>query len=192
MSRQWPILGLVISAGLAPTTAGTVEPIPLPGCPSFKTLGVTLDQRIAGLKPGLTLQEFTKTFASQALNFEHPQSREGALFFIGVSDGNASVTDEVQCRFDRAGRLISCHRECCRSETRSVTLEQYNSLAVGQSRSDIEARLCSPSHAERASRIKLRTSYHIALPVGHHDEGQGVLLIFENDRLTFKGMSPYY
>ena len=165
---------------------------PLSGCPSFKALGLRLDQRIAGLKPGTSLKEFTSSFASQALNFEHPLSRGGALFFVGISEGTASVTDELQCRFDPTGRLVSCRRECCRSESRSVTLEQYNSLAVGQSRSEIEARLCSPSYVERESRTKVKTYYDIPLPVGHHDEGQGVLLMFENDRLAFKGMSPYY
>jgi hypothetical protein len=161
-------------------------------CPSFSTLRVELDRRVAALKPGLKLQEFTREFASQALNFEHPQSREGAGFIVGVSEGNATVTDNLHCRFDSQGLLVRCRRECCRYTGRRVTLEQYDAIAVGQTRSEIEARLCSPSFVERDTPSKVKTYYHIALPVAHHDEGQGVLLVFENDRLTFKGMSPYY
>jgi hypothetical protein len=165
---------------------------PTATCPSFKDLGKRLDERIAGIKPGTSLQEFTEGFASRALNFDDPKSREGALFFVGVTEGNATVVDELQCRFDSHARLISCRRECCRSESRSITLAQYDSLAVGQLRQDVEARLCSPSDVERKGLGKIQTYYHIPLPVGHHWEGQTVLLEFENDRLTFKDMSPYY
>lgn len=34
--------------------------------------------------------------------------------------------------------------------------------------------------------------YHIDLPVGHHDEGQTVMLVFEDGKLASKDMSPYY
>jgi hypothetical protein len=39
---------------------------------------------------------------------------------------------------------------------------------------------------------RVSISYHIDLPIGHHDEGQTVLLVFEGGKLTSKGMSPYY
>jgi hypothetical protein len=177
---------------LAGAQATVTTPATAVGCPSFSALGVELDRRISALKPGLTLHEFTSGFASQALNFEHPQSREGAGFIVGVSEGNATVTDNLHCRFDARGLLVRCRRECCRYTGRRVTLEQYDAIATGQTRSEVEARLCSPSFVEREGRSKVKTYYHIPLPVAHHDEGQGVLLVFENDRLTFKGMSPYY
>jgi hypothetical protein len=184
------LLGFATSVALAQTAAQSVEPSS--ACPSFKDLGLKLDRRIASLKPGTTLQEFTRDFASRALEGERPQSPKGALFFVGIAEGNASLSDELQCRFDAGNRLVSCHRECCRSESREVTLEQYNALAVGESRSDVERRLCSPSLVERKSPTSVTTYYHIALPVGEHDEGQGVLLVFDQDRLSWKGMSPYY
>src|SRR5262245_40998020 len=71
-------------------------------CPSFDVLRVKLNRQIAALRPGMPLQEFTQGSASQALNFETPTSDEGALFIVGTSEGNAAVTDELQCRFDSA------------------------------------------------------------------------------------------
>jgi hypothetical protein len=76
--------------------------------------------------------------------------------------------------------------------SRSVTLEQYESLQLGESRAAVESRLCSPSWEEAESAGRSKTYYHIPLPVGHHDEGQTVMLAFDNDLLSFKGMSPYY
>jgi hypothetical protein len=184
------LIGLATSVALAQTAAQPVGPSP--ACPSFKDLGLKLDRRIASLKPGTTFEEFTRDFASRALEWERPQSPTGALFFAGISEGNASISDELQCRFDAGNRLVSCHRECCRSESREVTLDQYNSLTVGESRSDVEWRLCSPSLVERKSPASVTTYYHIPLPVGEHYEGQGVLLVFDQDRLSSKGMSPYY
>ena len=40
--------------------------------------------------------------------------------------------------------------------------------------------------------MEVRTYYHIPLPVGHHDEGQTVMLVFEGNRLVSKDMNPYY
>jgi hypothetical protein len=161
-------------------------------CPSFRALGQQLDAKIAAIKPGTPLKEFTTTTASRAFDFDNPTSRKGALFFVGVREGNASVVDELECRFDSVGRLVRCRRECCRSESRRVSLDQYNSIALGQTRIQVEAKLCAPSDVESAKAGKVKTYYHIPLPVGHHDEGQTVMLVFDNDRLSFKGMSPYY
>jgi hypothetical protein len=44
-----------------------------------------------------------------------------------------------------------------------------------------------PKNAKRLS-----IYYHIDLPVGHHDEGQTVMLVFDRGKLSTKGMSPYY
>jgi hypothetical protein len=169
----------------------TADDAPVP-CPSFAELGARLDREIASLKPGTPLRDFTRDFASQALNFERPTSPEGALFIVGVSEGNATVTDELQCRFDAGERLVSCHRECCRDSIRQITPEQYESLAQGETREEVERRLCSPSDTERQGADRISTYYHIALPIGHHDEGQTVLLVFERGKLVFMGMSPYY
>ena len=178
------LLTLAARVGLAAETSQT--------CPSFKALGLQVDAKIAAIKPGTSLKEFTTTTASRAFDFDNPKSREGALFFVGVREGNASVVDGFSCRFDSSGELVRCRRECCRSEVRQVSLDQYNSIAIGQTRSEVEARLCTPSDTESEKPRKLKTYYHIALPVGHHDEGQTVMLVFEEDRLSFKGMSPYY
>lgn len=161
-------------------------------CPSFDMLRAKLNRQVAALKPGLPLQEFTRVFASQALNFETPTSREGALFIVGVSEGNATVTDELQCRFDSENKLISCHRECCAYNIRDLTPELFQSLAIGESREAVEARLCSPSSHERQKGGRAATYYHIDLPIGHHDEGQTVMLVYEQGKLISKDMSPYY
>jgi hypothetical protein len=114
--------------------------------------------------------------------------------FVAVTERNAQVSDEVVCRFDRNDRLLWCRRECCRGETRTITLDQYNSLTVGETRGVVEGRLCSPSDVEADPKNSKRVStyYHIDLPVGHHDEGQTVLLIFEDGTLSSKDMNPYY
>jgi hypothetical protein len=62
---------------------------------------------------------------------------------------------------------------------------------MGESRSEVEERLCSPSDVETKGQQVL-AYYHIPLPVGHHDEGQTVMLVFEGNRLVSKDMSPYY
>ena len=166
-----------------------------PACPSFQGLGRQVDRLVAAIKPGITLKEFTSSGSvERALNFwdEVPGGLRETVFFVGVSDGNTAVTDEVVCRFNERDILISCRRACCRSQSRSVTLEQYDSLRQGESRAMIENRLCTPSDTERDAAGRVKTYYHIALPIGEHWEGQTVLLAFEKDVLAFKGMSPYY
>jgi hypothetical protein len=187
----WLCLAIVaIPQPIVHSFAEVVEPHP--ACPSFGTLRAKLDQRIADLKPGLALREFTRGFASQALNFEKPTYFQGALFIVAISEGNATVTDELQCRFDASEQLISCRRECCQYTIREMTLDQYTSLAKGESREAVEGRLCSPSSTERQSAGRVATYYHVPLPVGHHDEGQTAMLVFEDGKLSSKGMSPYY
>ena len=179
----------------ASVLAGSAPADTLPVCPSFAALGRRVDDRVRAIKPGLTLKEFTSQVATQALNFwDNVGWQRETVFFVTVTEGNAQVSDEVVCRFDRNDRLVRCKRECCRGETRTITLDQYNSLAVGETRAVVEGRLCSPSDAEADPKnAKLvRTYYHIDLPVGHHDEGQTVLLVFENGTVSSKGMSPYY
>jgi hypothetical protein len=187
-------LGTALLAHLAsPAPAQTTTP-----CPSFAALGRRVDARvheITSLKPGLPLREFTAQYARPALNFwdDVGPDRE-TVFFVPMSEGNADVSDELVCRFDRNERLRWCKKECCRGTTRTITKEQYDSLAPGDARAIIEKRLCSPSTSEVDRKVPTRvtTYYHIDLPVDHHDEGQTVMLIFEAGRLSSKGMSPYY
>ena len=148
---------------------------------------------MAAIKPGITLKEFTSSGSvERALNFwdEVPGGLRDTVFFVGVSDGNTAVTDEVVCRFNERDILISCRRACCRSQSRSVTLEQYDSLRQGESRAMIENRLCTPSDTERDAAGRVKTYYHIALPIGEHWEGQTVLLAFEKDVLAFRAGAP--
>ena len=65
-------------------------------------------------------------------------------------------------------------------------------MLKGESRETIERRLCSPSNVERQNGGHVATYYHIPIPVGHHDEGQTVMLVFEASKLVSMGMSPYY
>jgi hypothetical protein len=182
-------IGLVLATIAAATSIAEEASQP---CPSFKALGLQLDAKIAAIKPGIPLKEFTTTTASRAFDFDDPKSRKGALFLIGVREGNASVVDELDCWFDSGGRLIRCRLVCCRSESRRVSLGQYNAIAIGQTRAEVEAVLCAPSDTESEKLGTVKTYYHIPLPVGHHDEGQTVMLVFDNGRLSSKGMSPYY
>src|SRR5262249_30904670 len=149
-----------------------------PRCPSFKELGQRVDAKISEiltLTPGMPLTEFTSKHASQGLNFWDDVGRDKeTVFFVGVSDGNTQVIDELVCRFDRSDRLRSCKRECCRSTTRTITEAQYKAISVGEARAEIERRLCSPSDSEADKKSPTRVSiyYHIDLPIGEHDEGQ--------------------
>lgn len=167
-------------------------------CPSFAALGRRVDANvhdILSLKPGLPLKEFTSSYASPALNFwDDVGSDKETVFFVAVTDGNAQVSDQLVCRFDRGERLRSCRKECCRNAGRTITQEQYSSLVVGDARPEVERRLCSPSDVEvdRKKATRVSTYYDIDLPVGHHDEGQTVVLVFEEGKLMSKDMSPYY
>jgi len=116
------------------------------------------------------------------------------VFDVTAAEGNAQVSDNLVCRFDKNDRLLWCKRECCRAKARTITLEQYNALKTGEARAGVEARLCSPSAAEADPKNpgRVNTYYHIDLPVGHHDEGQTVWLVFEKGALTSKDMNPYY
>jgi hypothetical protein len=169
-----------------------------PTCPSFGELTRRLDAKIndiLALQPGVALEEFTRKYASQALNFwDDVGVNKDTVFIVGVKDGNAQVTDQLVCLFDRSDRLLSCQRECCRYTTRTITEAQYNSIKPGETRAGIERRLCSASDSEVDPKNARRVSiyYHIDLPVDHHDEGQTVMLVFESGTLTSKGMSPYY
>jgi hypothetical protein len=167
-------------------------------CPSFVDLGRRVDAKVSqvvSLTPGLPLKEFDGKYAYRALNFwdDAGPDRE-TVFFVGVKEGNASVSDQVVCRFDRGDRLRSCRRECCRATSRTITKGQYDALAIGDARAAVERRLCSPSSSEvdNKTRSRVNTYYHIDLPIHHHDEGQTVLLVFESGKLTSKDMSPYY
>jgi hypothetical protein len=167
-------------------------------CPSFADLGKQVDAKveaITALEPGLPLEDFTAKFASPALNFwDNVGTDRETVFFVTSGDGNAQVSDELVCRFDQRERLRSCKRECCRSATRTIEETQYNSLEIGTTRRDVERRLCSPSasEADNKNSKRLFTYYHIDLPIGHHDEGQTVMLVFDDGKLSSKGMSPYY
>jgi len=149
----------------------------VPECPSFTDLGKQVDARvetIMALEPGLPLKAFTAEFASPALNFwDNVGWERETVFSVAATDGNAQVSDELVCRFDRAQRFRSCKRECCRSTTRTITETQYKSLAIGSTQSEVERRLCSPSDSEADPKNSKRlvTYYHIDLPIGHHDEG---------------------
>jgi hypothetical protein len=156
-------------------------------------LAAEVERKTAAIKPGVSLEEFERSGIRRALNFWDPAPgglRE-TVFFVSARTGNASVSDELVCRFDRSDRLVGCKLECCRGEGRLITIAQYHSVRIGDSRSTVEERLCSPSDVE-VEQEKIKTSYHIAVPIGHHDEGQTVMLIFKGDRLSWKGMSPYY
>lgn len=167
-------------------------------CPSFAALGRRVDARvheITSLKPGLPLREFTAQYARPALNFwDDVGSDRETVFSVPMSEGNAYVSDQLVCRFDRSERLRWCKKECCRGTTRTITKAQYDSLVPGEARVVVEERLCSPSASEvdRRAPKRFMTYYHIDLPVDHHDEGQTVMLIFEAGKLLSKGMSPYY
>ena len=65
---------------------------------------------------------------------------------------------------------------------------------MGDTKADVERRLCSPSASETDPKNPKRVTlyFHIDLPVGHHDEGQTVMLVFEHGKMVSKGMSPYY
>lgn len=168
------------------------------GCPSFQDLGQQLDRKVAeiiALKPGLPLKDFTDRFARPALNFwDNVGSDRETVFFVMALDGDSQVVDQLVCRFDQQERLQRCTRECCRHTSRTITEEQYNSLVVGELRREVERRLCSPSDVEGDEKDsnRISTYYHIDLPVGHHDEGQAVKLIFQDARLSSKDMNPYY
>jgi hypothetical protein len=178
--------------------AGDAGPAAEQACPSFADLGQRVDGRVEAVKalqPGLALKEFTSRFATQALNFwDDIGSERETVFFVAVTEGNAQVSDQLVCRFDRNERLLWCQRECCRGATRTITIEQYNSLTVGETRPEVERRLCSPSDVEVDSTgsQRVKTYYHIDLPIGHHNEGQTVMLVFESGKLSSKSMSPYY
>jgi hypothetical protein len=149
---------------------------------------------VKSIKPGVSLKEFTTSGpARRALNFwnEVPGGLRETVFFVSASDGNSVVRDQVVCRFSKNDILLSCKRVCCRGQGRSISLEQYNSLEVGEAQAAVERRLCTPSDSERDGPRRLKTYYHIALPVGHHDEGQTVMLLFEDGSLVSKAMSPY-
>jgi hypothetical protein len=184
----------VVLFGVAPQ-ASAVGPL---DCPSFPVLGRRLDAKVAeviALKPGLPLTEFDGKYAFRALNFwDDVGSERETVFFVGVKEGNASVSDQVVCRFDQSDRLRSCRKECCRHATRTITKEQYDSLALGDSRTDVERRLCSPSdwEVDKKAPTNITTYYHIDLPIHHHDEGQTVMLVFKGGKLTSRDMSPYY
>jgi hypothetical protein len=184
-------VGVAVVLGLQSLSAAAVRADAPASCPPFGPLREKLDRRIAGLKPGVPLQEFTQGFASQALHFETPTAYGGALFIVGMAEGNATATDTLRCRFDSANKLISCHRECCAYTIREVTLDQFKSVAVGDTRAAVEQRLCSPSTTEKRGAAGIATRYYIDLPVGHHDEGQTVMLVYERGRLVSKSMSPY-
>lgn len=179
-----------------PQTQASGTPADEPSqCPSFDELGLKVDRRVDAIRPGVTLREFTTTAAvTRALNFwdEVPGSLRETVFFMSAGEGNAIVSDNIVCRFDSGDRLVSCERVCCRAQSRTVTLEQYNSLRLGESRSAVEGRLCSPSWVETESASRVKTYYHVPLPVGHHDEGQAVMLVFDHNELSFKDMNPYY
>jgi hypothetical protein len=189
---------LIVGALLATTANGRAEPAKIeapPACPLFGDLGRRVDERIKAIRPGVTLTQFTKAYARPALNFwDDVGSERETVFFIGVADGNAQVSDELVCRFNKSDRLLWCRRECCRSETRTISSDQYTSLKAGETRAALEARLCSPSDVEVDPKNPRRVStyYHIDLPVGHHDEGQTVVLVFEDGALVSKKMGPYY
>jgi hypothetical protein len=184
----WPLLTSPQVAAAADQTS----------CPSFVDLERRLDAKIRvilALKAGVALDEFSRKHASRGLNFwdDVGVNRETALI-AGVADGNAQVTDSLVCVFDRNDRLLSCRRECCRYTTRTITKAQYDSINAGEARAEVERRLCSASNSEVDPKNAKRLSiyYHIDLPVGHHDEGQTVMLVFDRGKLSTKGMSPYY
>ena len=83
-------------------------------------------------------------------------------------------------------RVLSLH-------ARTITEVWYNSLAVGESRSEVERRLCSPSDSDPDPKNPGRVTvyYHIDIPVPFHDEGQTVYLTFEGGKLVSKDMSVY-
>jgi hypothetical protein len=188
-------LVLVTCTLLRSAVFGKQKAAETPACPSFSELGRQIDKRVQAIKPGRSLREFTSEFATQALNFwDRIGSQRETVFFVTVEEGNAQVTDELVCRFDKNDLLLWCKRECCRGHVRTITLEQYNALTIGESRAAVERRLCSPSDVavDPKDSTRVSTYYHIDLPVGHHDEGQTVMLVFKSAALSSKGMSPYY
>lgn len=72
-----------------------------------------------------------------------------------------------------------------------MSVALYESLKVGDERSAVEGRACSPSDTE-AKGEQTTTYYHVPLPVDHHDEGQTAMLVFKQNKLASKTMSPYY
>jgi hypothetical protein len=161
-------------------------------CPSFDELGLELDERIKNLRVGLSLSSFTSEFAVQALEWERRADGSREAYFLGVVErGNASVSDSLLCRFDSENRLIACQRECCRARSRQMTLDVYHSLPLGEQMSTIRERLCSPGYVERKGLSQTNWYFWVDIPVAHHGS-QGVLLVFQDELLAFKGISPYY
>jgi hypothetical protein len=191
-NRSWALLALLAIIAVPHATADKLE------CPSFVDLGHRLDAKVAevlALKPGLPLKSFQGHYAYQALNFwtKVGAARE-TVFFVVVEEGNAYISDEVSCRFGRDDRLQACRRECCRSSVRTISKAQYDGVAAGDVRERLERSLCGPSNAEGDAKNPRRTTlyYHVDLPIGHHDEGQTAMLVFEDNKLVSKDMSPYY
>ena len=194
------VCGLVVVACGSPAPATVAPPVAAASptatpinCPSFQTLGRQVDAKVAAIKPGVTLSQFETDGIGRALNFWDPAPgglRE-TVFFVSVDEGNAAVSDQVVCRFNKADVLQSCRKECCRSESRTMSAAVYESLKIGDDRSAVEERACSPSATERKGQQRT-TYYHVPLPVDHHDEGQTAMLVFKQDKLASKNMSPYY
>jgi hypothetical protein len=186
-----PLVIVVIAVSTAASQAASGAVSPSTPCPSFEALGRQLDRRFAQVKPGTTLADFVVQVAPRALDFDTPQSREGAMFDLFISEGNATVSDNLTCRFDRTDRLLSCRKECCRSRSRLIAPEVFAALAIGDTRASVIQRACSPSLLERKG-SRVNAYYHDPTPIFGHDEGQTVLLTFEHERLVSKDKSPYY
>jgi hypothetical protein len=100
MGRQGSAVAraLIVAALLATSADGRAEPLKTdapPACPSFGDLGRRVDERVKAIRPGVTLAQFTKEHATPALNFwDAVGSDRETVFFVGVADGNAQVSDE--------------------------------------------------------------------------------------------------
>src|SRR5512139_1159214 len=104
MTRQL----LAVALLLAPVDALCASTQGGPACPSFADLAQRLEakvQAVLALKPGVPLKEFEK-HAPRALNFWDAVGRDKeTVFSVGVTEGNADMSDELVCVFDSAERL---------------------------------------------------------------------------------------
>jgi hypothetical protein len=158
---------------------------PAPTCGSADVARARLVELRGRFKPDMTFREVCERIQPPAVVAKYwgsPPRQQMGPWILSRRDGNRAVTETILCNFNVADRLVSCATMDPPWETQWIKRDAYEAVGVGDSVSDVVARLCKPGVTRRDGAIAV-FEYWVEQPAAQVHEACAAYLSFRNGRL---------
>ncbi len=141
--------------------------------------------------PDMTFREVCERVQPPAVIAKYwgsPPRQQMGPWILSARDGNRAVTETILCDFDAADHLVRCTTMDPPWETQWIKRDAYEAVGVGDSVSDVVARLCEPGGRRQDGGIAV-FEYWVEQPAAQLHKGCPAYLSFRNGRLRNKRLA---